>query len=100
MEFLKDYGLTNDDIEEIKNNNQEGIIKNIEINSENVMKVIDYLKEIGVSIDVIKEMFIYQIGMFFRTKDEIQGVFDEYEMDSILKSMNYDVNTVDMIEFS
>mgnify|MGYP006916221861 CR=1 FL=1 len=26
--------------------------------------------------------------------------FDEYEMDSILKSMNYDVNTVDLIEFS
>jgi len=38
--------------------------------------------------------------MFFRTKEEIADVFDEYEIDSIIKSLNYDVNTVDLIEFS
>ena len=100
MRFLSEYGLSNEDINEIVSNNQESIIKNIELNKDNVIKVINYLKEIGVNINVIKEMFIYQIGMFFRTKEEIQGVFDEYEMDSILKSMNYDVNTIDLIEFS
>ncbi len=100
MRFLLEYGLTNDEIEEIKNNNQESIIKNIDINKDNVIRVINYLKEIGVNSNVIKDLFVYQIGMFFRTKEEIQGVFDEYEMDSILKSMNYDVNTVDLIEFS
>lgn len=100
MKFLLEYGLTNEDIEEIVSNNQESIIKNIELNKENVIKVINYLKEIGVGVNVLKELFIYQIGMFYRTKDEIQSVFDEYEIDSILKSMNYDVNTVDLIEFS
>ncbi len=100
MKFLLEYGLTNEDIEEIVNNNQESIIKNIELNKDNVIKVIDYLKEIGVGVNVLKELFIYQIGMFYRTKDEIKSVFDEYEIDSILKSMNYDVNTVDLIEFS
>ena len=100
MNFLLEYGLTNEDIEEIVRNNHESIIKNIELNKDNVIKVVNYLKEIGVGINVIKELFIYQIGMFYRTKDEIQGVFDEYEIDSILKSMNYDVNTVDLIEFS
>lgn len=100
MKFLLEYGLTNDDINDIVNNNQEGIIKNIELNKDNVIRVVNYLKEIGVGVNVIKEMFVYQIGMFFRTKEEIQSVFDEYEMDSILKSMNYDVNTVDLIEFS
>ena len=44
-------------------------------------------------------MFIYQIGIFFRTKQEIKDVFDEYEIDSIIKSLNYDVNTIDLIEF-
>ena len=100
MKFLLEYGLSNEDIEEIVKNNQESIIKNIELNKDNVIKVVNYLKEIGVGINVIKELFIYQIGMFYRTKDEIQSVFDEYEIDSILKSMNYDVNTVDLIEFS
>ena len=100
MKFLLDFGYSNEDIEEIINNNDSYVIKNIELNKNNVIKVIDYLKEIDVTDAVIKELFVYQIGMFFRTKEEIQGVFDEYEVESILKSLNYDVNTVDLIEFS
>ena len=100
MEFLLQYGLTNEDIEEIKSRNDEAIIKNISLNQGNVKDVIDYLLEVGVNESVIKELFLEQIGMFFRTKEEIQDVFDEYEMDSIIKSLNYDVNTVDLIEFS
>lgn len=100
MRFLTDYGLTNEDIEEIIHENDSAIIKNVELNEVNVRKVIDYLASVGVNSIVIKELFKKQIGMFFRTKEEIQDVFDEYEMDSILKSLNYDVNTIDLIEFS
>lgn len=100
MDFLLKYDLTNEDILEITNRNGEAIIKNIILNKDNVTKVIDYLLEVGVNKSVIKELFVQQIGMFFRTKDEIADVFDEYELDSIIKSLNYDVNTVDLIEFS
>jgi len=100
MKFLSEYGITNEEIEEIIKNNSENIIKNIELNKANVIKVIDYLKEVGVTTMVIKDLFLYQIGMFFRTKEEIKAVFDEYEIESIIKSLNYDVNTVDLIEFS
>ena len=100
MEFLLNYGLTDEDILEITNRNGESIIKNIELNKENVIKVIDYLLEVGLDKNVIKDLFVQQIGMFFRTKEEIADVFDEYEIDSIIKSLNYDVNTVDLIEFS
>ena len=100
MDFLLKYNLTNDDILEITNRNNDAIIKNIILNKENVIKVIDYLLEVGVNENVIKDLFVQQIGMFFRTKDEISDVFDEYEIDSIIKSLNYDVNTVDLIEFS
>ena len=100
MRFLLDYGYSEEDIQEIINNNDSYVIKNIELNKANVIKVVNYLKEIELSDEVIKDLFIYQIGMFFRTKEEIEGVFDEYEVDSIIKSLNYDVNTVDLIEFS
>ena len=100
MDFLLKYGLTNDDILEMTNRNGESIIKNIELNKNNVVAVIDYLLEVGVDKNVIRDLFIEQIGMFFRTKEEIADVFDEYEIDSIIKSLNYDVNTVDLIEFS
>lgn len=100
MKFLLDYGYSEEDINQIINNNDSYIIKNIELNKDNVIKVVNYLKSIEVSDEVIKDLFLYQIGMFFRTKEEIEGVFDEYEVESILKSLNYDVNTVDLIEFS
>ena len=100
MDFLLKYGLTNDDVDEIINRNGESIIKNIILNRDNVIRVVDYLLEVGVDKNVIKDLFVEQIGMFFRTKEEIADVFDEYEIDSIIKSLNYDVNTVDLIEFS
>ena len=100
MDFLMNYGLTNDDIKEIEERNDANIIHNIVLNKTNVMGIIEYLKDVGINISVIKEMFVYQIGIFFRTKDEIKEVFDEYEMDSIIKSLNYDVNTLDLIDFN
>ena len=100
MEFLLKYDMTDEDIEEIKNHNDEAIIQNVILNHKRVCEVIDYLIEVGIEKSVIKELFLEQIGMFFRTKEEIRDVFDEYEMDSIIKSLNYDVNTVDLIEFS
>ena len=100
MNFLLECGYTLSDINEITNNNDSNIIKNIEMNKNNVIEVIDYLKSVGINESVIKELFVYQIGMFFRTKDEIEGVFNEYEMNSIIQSLNFDVNTVDLIEFS
>lgn len=99
MDFLLDYGLLETDLELIRKNNTEPVLKNIEMNKQNVKKVIDYLLELGITKETLKELFIHQIGMFHRTKKEIEQVFDEYEIDSIVKSLNYDVNTVDMIEF-
>ena len=99
MDFLLDYGLLEEDIELVKKNNTETVLKNIEMNKDNVKKVIDYLLELGITKETLKELFIHQIGMFHRTKKELEQVFDEYEIDSIVKSLNYDVNTVDMIEF-
>lgn len=100
MDFLHEYDITDEDIKLIGERNGESIVKNIVLNKDNVIKVIDYLLEVGVNKSVIRDLFIEQIGMFFRTKEEIVDVFDEYEMDSIIKSLNYDVNTVDLIEFS
>ncbi len=100
MDFLLEYELTNEDIDLIKKENTETVLKNVEMNKKNVKKVIDYLLELGVTKESIKELFVHQIGIFHRTKKELEQVFDEYEIDSIVKSLNYDVNTVDLIEFS
>ena len=96
MDFLLDYGLLETDLKLIRENNTEQVLKNVEMNKQNVKKVIEYLLELGITKETLKELFVHQIGIF---QKEIEQVFDEYEIDSIVKSLNYDVNTVDMIEF-
>ena len=99
MDFLLEYGLIDADIEYVKKNNSETVLKNVVMNKQNVKKVIEYLLELGITKETLIELLVHQIGIFHRTKKELEQVFDEYEIDSIVKSLNYDVNTVDMIEF-
>ena len=99
MEFLLNYEFTEEDIEKIKNSNTKTLLNNIAMNTNNVTKVMEYLSSLGITKDTMRDLFIYQIGIFHRTKGELEQVFEEYEIDSIVKSLNYDVNTIDMIEF-
>lgn len=99
MDFLLKYDFSNDEIEEISDKVDANLIKNILENLENVEEVIEYLFSLGITSKTLKKLFLKQIGIFFRSKDELVTVFDEYEIESIVKSLNYDVNTVDLIEF-
>ena len=99
MEFLKEQGFTDKDIKDIVDNNYENLLENVKLNHENVQSIIDYLLGIGLERETIKELFMYQIGLFFKTKEEIQTSFDEYEIDSIVKSLNFDVDNVELIDF-
>ncbi len=99
MNFLKEQGFTDKDIKDITDNNYENILENIKLNHENVQSIIDYLLGIGIERETLKELFMYQIGLFFKTKEEIQTSFDEYEIDSIVKSLNFDADSVELIEF-
>ena len=99
MDFLKQLGYTDKDIIDIKNYNYDYIVENISINKENVENIIEYLISIGIERSTVKEIFMYQVGLFFKTFDEIKASFDEYEIDSIVKSLNYDVNNIELIDF-
>ena len=99
MDFLNNYNFTKEDIELIEKSNTETVLNNVKMNAKNIIDVIEYLTSLGITKDTLRDLFIYQIGIFHRTKGELEQVFDEYEIDSIVKSLNYDVNTIDMIEF-
>ena len=100
MEFLSMYNITSEEIEQIEKMNSENTLKNIKMNLRNVTEIINYFVDLGITTETLKDLFIYQIGMFFKTKPEIEQVFDEYEIESIARSLNYDVNTLDLIEFN
>ncbi len=99
MDFLKGLGFTDKDIQDIIQINYDYIKDSLVANQDNILEIINYLLEIGIEKNTIKEIFMYQVGLFFKTKEEIQTSFDEYELDSIIKSLNYDVNNIELIDF-
>lgn len=99
MNYLLDLGFSENDVEQIEKFNYPYIMENLMVNKENIINIIKYLLEIGIEKTTIKEIMIYQVSLFFKTKEEIQTSFDEYEMDSIVKSLNYDANNVELIDF-
>ena len=99
MVFLKNFNFIDQDIEEIVKCNSNNVINNMILCKENVQDIISYLMEIGIEHQAIKEIFMHQVGFFFKTKEEIKSSFDEYELDSIVKSLNYDVNNIELIDF-
>ena len=99
MDFLKQLGYTEQDINDIKDYNYDYTLDNIIINKEKVEDIIEYLLSIGIERNTIKEIFMYQVGLIFKSKEEIKTSFDEYEIDSIVKSLNYDVNNIELIDF-
>lgn len=99
MEFLLDLGFSEYDLNDIKSYNFPYILENLSINKDNVISIIRYLFEIGIEKTTIKEIMMYQVSLMFKTKDEIQTSFDEYELDSVVKSLNYDANNVELIDF-
>ena len=72
MEFLKEHGFNDNDIKDIIDNNYPNLIDNMNENHENVISIIDYLLGIGIERETIKELFIYQIGLFFKTKVKLK----------------------------
>lgn len=99
MEFLLNFGLLEDDIKEIVDINYQFVIENLVLNKNKVGEIVNYLLSIGINIQAIKEIFMYQVGLFFKTLGEIKLSFEEYELDSIIKSLNYDVNNIELIDF-
>lgn len=99
MDFLKNFGFTDYDISDIKNANYQYINENLNLNQTNVSEIVKYLLEIGLEKATIKDIFLFQVNLMFKTKNEIKTSFDEYEIDSIVKSLNFDANNIELIDF-
>ena len=99
MEYLKNLSFTDDDIKEIVEANYPYVIDNLKLNSKNITEIVSYLLEIGIEKNAIKDIFKTQVSLFFKAKKEIQSSFDEYEIDTVVKSLNFDASNVELIDF-
>ena len=95
MKFLLDNGFNEDLIDKLRIKYEEATLEIFELKKDNVLAVIDYFKEIGITN--ISELIIYKIELFTRDIEEIKEVFDNYYINSIVEAINENIVNINNI---
>ena len=74
MDFLKEYGLTNEDVENLEINLENDDINFICMHEEEIKEIIEYLISKGLNKDDIIELLIYKTELFYETKDKVKEI--------------------------
>ena len=75
INFLKNFGLNENEIREIEEVNTSFNLYNLNNNEYDVVKMIEYLNQNGVKN--IKYILIYNIDLFFNSFDVFKDMFDK-----------------------
>ena len=95
MNFLREYDITDEVIEQIRINNDSSIIQSLIYNEQNVGKIINYFKEIN--IEVIDELLISRPELFTVDVSKIKSEINKYNVEILVNLINEDINSINFI---
>ena len=95
LQFLKDIGISDITILKMINNNYEDILYDLECDQVNCLEVIKYLQELN--IQVIDDLLINEIGMFFKTKEYLANKFSKFNISEIVDDINDDYIAIESV---
>ena len=95
IDFLNKYGLSKEDILEIKGHFDEKFIYNLGVMKNNVIEVLDYLQSIGVTN--FKNLILGRCDLCFMDVDYLKGQISKYDEKLIVYVMNNDI--CDLLDF-
>ena len=95
LQFLKDMGISDITILKMINNNSEDILYDLECDQVNCLEVIKYLQELN--IQVIDDLLINEIGMFFKTKEYLANKFSKFNISEIVDDINDDYIAIESV---
>ncbi len=88
LNFLKKYGVNEETIKDIENTYDENILYAINSNELEIVKIIDFMKEIG--INVIDELLVYNINFFLHKYSEVINKFSKFNLEETKEKINND----------
>ena len=92
IDFLKECGLTDIDIQEIEEFNSSANLYNLNCNELDVIKMIDYLKEKGIKNILL--LLKYKINIFFTDFEDFKLKVDNID-DKYIDLINNNYNEID-----
>lgn len=93
MEFLKNNGFNDKQIEDILNKYDEDTLDTFVFNQDNVIEVIKYLRDYGIKD--IPKLMLERIDLFYFPVEKIDEMFSKYEKDSVIATLDYDSTMLD-----
>ena len=88
MDYLKDVGFSSTMINNVILKNDKDTIEELDLYQNNVMKVIEYLKTIG--IEDIYGLFLYRSYVFLEEVEYLKKLFQTCEINNIIEMINED----------
>jgi len=97
MDYLLNLGFDEEFIIELKSLYNESNQVLISINEDYVVNAVKYLREIGITEENIKDLFINNIDFLFKDLDEIKEIFGKYDIKKIVELLNEDISIINRI---
>lgn len=96
MDFLKECGLSDQDITYLHDNYEDYIIANAIYKEDNIIQVINYFKELGINniINLIK----IRLDVFLINVDKIKAMCNKYNREELVDILNEDFSVFDNLE--
>jgi len=93
IDFLLINGIKLETIKEISKNSAN--VFDLESNKDECIKIITFFRFIGIKN--IDDILLNNLGIFFKTKDEIVKRFSKYNVETLVEKINLDPNNIDVI---
>lgn len=95
IDFLKKTNINEDILIEIIKNNNPSSLSSLSINEEECVKIINYMKEIGLTC--IDELLINRIDLFLSSFDKFIKKLSKFNIPVLVQLVNTDYATIDII---
>lgn len=95
MKFLIDTGLSPEIIRKLESTYDESALDLLKIESDNVIDVINYFKEIGIKD--IETLLITYIDIFIRDVDDVKAAFNKHNIKEVVEKINNDIFYIENI---
>ena len=95
IDFLKKVDIKEEVLIEIVKNNNPSSLSSLSINEEECLKIINYMKEMGLTC--IDELLINRIDLFLSSFDKFVKKLSKFNIPVLVQLTNTDYATIDII---
>ncbi len=96
IDFLKEIDISNNTISKIITENQESSLYNLSCNKDNCIKIILYMREIGIKN--IEELLIYETNYFKLTFTEFIKKISRFNIPLLVDGINNDYTYIELLD--